>query len=187
MRFTEQMAGFATQGCPAYDAGFHTGRRDGTGLGFRLTLSSDDVAALLRDPEHRMTATGTVTCKALGPAPMPVQTATFDLFAPGGAARRLLMRYDLPFVATCGPMRLLGVKHVGDDAGLDLWRDTTTLFTRVLRADGSEYSRGVLRLDAAMFTRQLTTFRGRPRDVARFGAFFTRSLGDVYLHRPWTR
>lgn len=180
MRFTEEMTGWYTPGCPAYDAGFHTGRRDGCGLRFHLTISTPDVRRLLADPQHRMSADGWVEAKELGPARMSVHDATFDVFAPGQSAGRLIMRYELPFVSARGPMTLCGVKQVSDDAGLDLWRDTTTLFTRVLDAERSEHGRGLLRLNTRMFGRQLTTFRGRPAEVARFGTFFARSLARTY-------
>lgn len=39
-------------------------------------------------------------------------------------------------------------------------------------------------IEPAMFARQLTTFRGRPSAVARFGWMFARSLATVYWRRP---
>lgn len=182
MRFTEQMAGWYTPSCPAYDAGFHTGRRDGRGLRFHLTIDTPDVRRLVADPQHRMSAHGWVEAKELGPVKMPVHDATFDVFAPGSGPGRLLMRYELPFESARGPMTLCGVKQVADNAGLDLWRDTTTLFTRVLDAERTEHGRGLLRLDLRMFSRQLTTFRGRPGELARFGSFFARALARTYAY-----
>lgn len=180
MRFTEEMTGWWTPGCPAYDAGFHTGRRDGHRLMFHLTIGTDDLSGMLADPQHRMVAEGWVAAKELGPDRMPVHDATFDVFAPGSTPGRLLMRYVLPFDSALGPMTLHGVKQVADDRGPDVWRDTTTLFTRLLDAQGDEHGRGLLRLDVPMLARQLTTFRGRPGDVARFGTFFARSIVRTY-------
>ena len=194
VEFTEEMKGFYTPGAPAYDAGYVTGQRDWNRLMFHLTIRTDDVAALLRDPRHRMAASGFVRCRALGAPDLPVRDGTFELFAPSPEPRRLVMRYRLPFDSDLGPMTLLGFKDVGNDGGLDAWPDTTTLYTRLVRghlADRAEpakpddeYARGILRLDALMFGRQLTTFRGGPVDVGRFGAFFLARLLTVYGRRP---
>ena len=86
-------------------------------------------------------------------------------------------------------MTLLGYKDVGDDWGFDMWSDTTTLFVRLMWGDvgwvpdsdiDAEYARGVLRLDAPMFARQLSTFRGTPAGIAVFGRFFLRHLLLAY-------
>jgi cholesterol oxidase len=186
--FTEEMIGFYTPGSPAYDAGYVTGQRDRRSLMFRLTVGTDDVAGLLADPGHRMAARGFVRCPELGSAEMPVTRGTVDLFAPGRLPGRLAMRYRLPFDSDRGPMTLLGVKDVGDDRGIDVWADTTTLFTRLVPAadadfdhsDDDEFARGILRLNAPMFARQLTTLRGDPLGLVRFGWFFTGRLIAAY-------
>jgi len=191
VRFTEEMAGFYTVGSPAYDAGDVTGRRDWNRLGFHLTIGTDDLGAVLDDPVHRMPATGVVRCKEFAGADIPVHDATFDLFVPSPTRGRLLMRYRLPFDTADGPMTLLGFKDVGNDGGIDAWPDTTTLFTRLVHGTADhdapfadEYARGILRLDAWMFARQLSTFRGTPLGLARFAAFFIARLADVYGRPP---
>jgi cholesterol oxidase len=81
------------------------------------------------------------------------------------------------------------------------WRDTTTLFTRVLRgrieekddADAEVAATGVIHMSLAAFARQLLTFRASgsgsaralagPALIARFGAFFFGTLGRIYLRR----
>lgn len=189
--FTEQMKGFHTAGSPAYDAGYVTGRRDWHRLGFELTIGTDDLAPVLADPLHRMPAHGYVTCAELAPGELAVEDGTFDLFCPGTARHRFLMRYRLPFAAAGRPLTLLGFKDVGNDGGFDAWPDTTTLYTRVVHgvADfdappDQEYSRGILRLDAWMFARQLSTFRGSPWGLARFGGFFLGKLATAYTTPP---
>jgi cholesterol oxidase len=185
------MRGFHTPGAFAYDAGYITGRRDWNRLAFELTIGSDDVGAALSDPEHVMTATGYVRCKALSAADMPVHDGTFNLFSPGSSRDRRLMRYRLPINTPEGPMTLLGVKNVGNDPGFDSWSDTTTLYTRIARGDAdfdapisADYSRGILRLNLPMFAHQLLTFRGTPAGIARFGAFFAGQLLRTYAHGP---
>jgi hypothetical protein len=190
-RFTEQMRGFHTPGAFAYDAGYVTGRRHWNRLGFELTIGTDDVAAALSDPLHVMTATGYVRCKELSAADLPVHDGTFNLLSPGSSRDRRLMRYRLPIDTPDGPMTLLGFKNVGNDHGFDSWSDTTTLYTRLVHGEADfdapineEYSRGMLRLNLAMFSRQLLTFRGTPAGIARFGVFFLDQLLRTYAHRP---
>ena len=49
------------------------------------------------------------------------------------------MLYRLWFRDGVGhPLTLTGFKLVRDDAGFDVWKDTTTLFTRVLRGHVEE-------------------------------------------------
>jgi len=194
--FTEEMKGFYAPGAPAYDTGYVTGQRDWNRLMFHLTITTDDVRAMTKDPRHRMRAEGFVRCRELGAADLPVHDGTFDLFAPSPTPGRLQMGYCLPVQTNRGPMTLLGFKDVGNDGGIDVWADTTTLFTRLVPGTGDpdrllehrddEHARGILRLDAPMFARQLTTVRGPAAEVARFGAFFTARLLAVYGRRPTT-
>jgi cholesterol oxidase len=186
VRFTETMAGFYTPGAPAYDTGEVVGRRDWNRLSFTLTMATDNLRAMLEDPDHRMSATGEVLCKEFAPVPLPVINGSFDLFT-DASERRYRMRYRLPLRTDRGPMTVLGFKDVGDDWGFDAWPDTTTLFTRIVSgtadhdADVStEYARGTLRLTVPMFARQLTTFRGSPAGIGGFGAFFVSRLAIAY-------
>ena len=184
--FTEEMAGHYTVGAPAYDLGEVTGQCYWDRLSFRLTIGTDDVASFLADPDHQMAAHGVVRCKEFSATDIPVQDGTFNLFTRGGSGR-YLMRYRLPFQTPEGPMTLLGVKEVGDDWGFDMWTDTTTLFTRLMfgtpdhdSVAAPEHARGILRLNALMFARQLTTFEGTALGIGRFGAFFLSRLIDAY-------
>ncbi len=194
VHFTEEMAGFFCLGAPDYAAGFHNGREAGTPLGFHLTIGTHDLDAFLADPEHRCDAMGYVDAPVFGGGHLPVVEGWFNLFAPGQRPGRTVMRYRLWFFAggTGEPLTLVGLKDVGNDPGLDAWRDTTCLFTRILEghveADEDENvperARGLVMIEPAMFARQLTTFRGRPSAVARFGWMFARSLATVYWRRP---
>ena len=85
-----------------------------------------------------------------------------------------------------------------DDAGFDVWKDTTTLFTHVLRGhvevgddDGAELvASGVLHIRIRDFARQLTTFRAGGPSVGaqlgallKFGWIFTAQLAQAYLRK----
>ena len=106
------------------------------------------------------------------------------------------MLYRLVFKGTDGqPHTLSGVKEIADDAGHDVWTDTTTLYTRVFKgvvdaADepaSTPESAGIIRIEQADFIRQLTTFRteggtlgDRLSALNRFGGLFMGKLWDVY-------
>jgi cholesterol oxidase len=102
------------------------------------------------------------------------------------------MLYRLFFRDGAGhPLTLSGYKLIEDNAGFDVWRDTTTLFTRVLRGHVDEagetgaevVASGVLRIRARDFARQLTTFRGSLGGLLRFLIIFLGQLAEAYLKK----
>jgi len=167
------------------------GGDDDVACKFELTISVDDVDAHFDDPDHRGTAVGFVDCDLFG-GQREVTAGRFKLFDTVDDPRRRAMRYSLPFTDGAGnPVELTGMKDVGDDPGLDLWKDTTTLFTRVCAGhDVGIYeattspilAEGVITIAIDDFIEQLSTFRGNPLDVARFVYRFNKTLGAVYLN-----
>lgn len=186
-RFTEQMSGFYFAGAPDYTSGEIDGRREGFRWSFRLTLKTDDVRKLVRDLEHPMAATGTVLIKEFSPVPLEIIGGRFQVFAPGEHGR-YAMRYRLPFDVEGRRMTLLAFKDVGDDYGIDFWKDTTTLYGRIVDGDAdwdnpnyeNDWARGILRLSPFAFLKQLLTFRGDPLGIGLFGLFFLLHLLAAY-------
>jgi hypothetical protein len=139
---------------------------------------------------RRAGAHGYVESDALG-GRLPVEHGTFNLFVdtePG--VKRML--YRLFFRDGAGhPLTLSGHKLVKDDAGFDVWKDTTTLFTRVVRGHVGEaeepsaelVASGVLRIRVRDFARQLTTFRGGVGAMLKFGVIFVGQLAEAYLRK----
>jgi cholesterol oxidase len=191
--FTEEMKGFVAFGENDYEEGFRAGRESGTALMFHLTITADDIDAFIADPEREARAEGFVRCDALG-GERPVERGVFNLFVDhGGDRRRKRMLYRLPFADGSGrPLTLTGFKVIEDDPGFDVWRDTTTLYTRVLRGhvaptedEGAErLAAGIIHIHGLDFAKQLTTFRsdppGRLDALGRFGALFAGDLWKVY-------
>jgi hypothetical protein len=197
VQFTEEMLGHVTFG----EADFHRGanaERPGAGfLKFHLTIVVDDIKRFGHDDSRRAGAFGWVQCDALG-GKLPVERGVFNLFVdtePG--VKHMLYRLFLRD-GVGHPLTLTGFKLVKDDAGFDVWRDTTTLFTRVLRGhveaheeDGAEMvASGVLRIRMRDFAKQLTTFRaGGPGIGAKLGALvqfgwiFLGQLAEAYLRK----
>jgi hypothetical protein len=189
VQFTEEMLGHVTFGESDFARGAAP-ERDGAGaLKFHLTIVVDDIERFGTDPTRRAGAHGYLDCDERG---------VFNLFVdtePG--VKRML--YRLHFRDGAGhPLTLSGYKLVKDDAGFDVWKDTTTLFTRVLRGHVDEQQEpsaeivasGVLRIRIRDFARQLTTFRAggdgagaKLGALAKFGTIFLGQLAEAYLRK----
>lgn len=196
VRFTEEMLGHVSFGETDFDRG-GSPRTGGSALKFHLTIEIDDMASFALDPGRSVTSRGYIVCDDLG-GRLELERGVFNLFvdtAPG--VKR--MRYRLWFRDGVGhPLTLSGFKLVRNDAGFDLWRDTTTLFTVLLHGhveidEGAEVvAAGILRIRPRDFALQLTTFRTRGQrrgerllGLARFGWVFAGQLAEIYL--PGTR
>ena len=102
------------------------------------------------------------------------------------------MLYRLHFADAGGnPLTLVGHKDVHDDPGVDVWQDTSTLYTRILAGhvppgadDGTVVAAGVITIHVPDFLRQLTTFRTEGPDpvhaMEAFGRLFLGQLWEVY-------
>jgi cholesterol oxidase len=194
VQFTEEMLGHVTFGETDFNRGSVADRPGSGFLKFHLTIVVDDIARFAVDDTRQAGSFGWVQCDALG-GKLNVEHGVFNLFVdtePG--VKRML--YRLFFRDGVGhPLTLSGYKLVKDDAGFDVWRDTTTLFTRVYRghvsaeeeASAELVASGVLRIRMRDFAKQLTTFRGGPGPVAalgaiaRFGWIFTVQLFEAYV------
>ena len=195
LAFTEEMKGFFSFDEDDFDRGYRAGREQRRGLMFHLTITTEDLDRFIDTPEHLARAEGYVRSDALGGGELAVERGLFNLFVDQeGDRRRKRMLYRLFFSDAAGhPLTLNGFKVVEDDPGIDnVWSDTSTLFTRLLRGhvEAEDESRaelvgsGILHIHPLDFARQMTTFRTRPAGrvdaVARFGALFAGELWAVY-------
>jgi cholesterol oxidase len=193
LRFTEKMRGFVTFGEEDYDRGFRQGKRSRTALMFHVTVHMDDIERFIADEQHPGTITGHVQCDALG-GRLEVERGWFNLFVEAGEhGERKLMKYRLFLRDGEGhPITLRGFKDVENDPGLDLWADTSTLFTRILAGhvepDGDDdaeiVASGILHIRPTDFAVQMTTLRVDPPHrvdaIGRFGVLFAGDLWEVY-------
>ena len=194
VQFTEEMLGHVTFDETDFNRGANADRPGAGFLKFHLTIAVDDIARFGGDPRREAGAFGWVESDALG-GRLPVEHGVFNLFVDTEPGVKHML-YRLFFRDGVGhPLTLSGFKLVRDDAGFDVWRDTTTLFTRVYRghvsveeeADAELVASGVLRIRIRDFAKQLTTFRGGPGPVAglgaiaRFGMIFMRQLFEAYV------
>jgi cholesterol oxidase len=171
-------------------------RRDTSPFRFIVTVEASDLEAVLADPLHALSMSGAVLAPVLSSRPLAVEGGVLHLMTRDGArpgGRR--MRYQLPLVSESGERFFMdGYKEVHDDAGPDLWVDTTRLLVSVYRgedASGPCLYRGYLRLNAKDFAVQLSTLRvlhardsaQRLAALARFGRFFFGALFDTYVRK----
>ncbi len=200
VRFTEEMKGHVSFGERDHERGAREGRESGTRLMFRLTIEVGDLDRFAADDRREAGAEGWVGCEALG-GRLPVERGAFNLFVEDEPGRKRML-YRLFFRDGVGhPLTLTGFKVVRERSGGHVWRDTSTLYVRVLRGhveEGNEpgaevVASGILRLKPADFARQLLTFRaavpslaGRIAAIGRFDALFLGQLWQVY-GRPLVR
>ncbi len=198
VRFTEEMAGHVRLGATDPNA---VGRESAGDVAcmFHLTIDTGEFDAFVADPAHPATAVGYVDCAAFG-GRRAVERGRFNLFVDQQDPSDKRMYYLLWFSDDQGrALTLSGHKLIANHRGLDLWPDTTTLYTTIVEGHvergeldaATVVAAGVLRIRPLMFARQLTTFRAsggslqaRARAMTRFGLLFTGALWDVYLTRP---
>ena len=196
VRFTEEMKGHVSLGELDYEHSDREGRETGNRLMFHLTIEVEDLDRFAADARRAASARGWVGCEALG-GRLPVEGGAFNLLVDeAGSSGRKRMLYRLFFRDGVGhPLTLSGFKVVGAGPGLRAWRETTTLYTRVMRGHVEEndepaaetVASGILRLRPASFLRQLSTFRASGDSVAdrvaalvRFDALFLGGLWQAY-------
>jgi len=191
IRFTEQMKGFAALGVSDPQTGHDQGKQNRDRLMFELTIAVDDVDRFVAEPEHEGTASGYVESDLLG-GRLEVERGWFNLFVEADDPDQRQMLYRLWLTGPGGnPMTFVGAKHVRDEGGLDVWRDTSTLFVRVLDGhveprgeEGAVVGAGIITIHIPDFMKQLTTFRTSGDHPARamegFGRLFLGQLWEVY-------
>ncbi|MGF6832620.1 cholesterol oxidase [Paenarthrobacter sp. TE4293] len=136
VRFTEQMHGWFSPGTTDPEKGRSLGRDRSRKIMFELTITAEDIDAFAADPNHLAKAEGYVLADYFG-GRMPVERGWFNLFvqdasADGAPARRMLYRLWLRDPGGT-PFTFTGYKLIHNEAGFDLWPDTTTLYATILR------------------------------------------------------
>jgi choline dehydrogenase-like flavoprotein len=192
-------------------------------IAVELTPHVENLPRFLEDETHRMRLQGKVRarlpgddsvrtftvargflelfrarCKdyALGEAQKEAQRRIAGSYVSAREPEERPMRYELEFEDHLGVLwRLEGYKRIRDDAGLDAWRDTTTLFVRLV-SGGRTRAAGAIHVDLPGFLDQLRSMRivtadARPVEapdparvawtLIRFTQFFFGSLQRIYL------
>lgn len=194
LRFTETLSGqIAPVAQPTTVAAWARAADDESPLRFIVTVLVEDLKAMLADPDHPMRLTGSVFAPALSPQPLTVMGGVLNVLVDDPDlpdARRL--RYGMNLQSEEGERFFLeGTKYVHDDAGPDMWSDTTTLLVSLWRgeaAEGNPVYQGTLHITLADFAKQVTTVRvmnaqdtqERLKALYDFGRFFVGGLFELY-------
>ena len=131
IQFTETMQGyFSTKVMDDYERGAEQGRLDESEFRFVVTVVSDDMDTMLKDPNHEASIVGTVTAPAISDRPLTATGGRFNLFVrDADQDNTRQMRYRMPLTTVDGERYcMVGFKTIHDDPGFDMWEDTTTLF-----------------------------------------------------------
>ncbi|MGQ7246621.1 hypothetical protein ACUN9Y_04705 [Halomonas sp. V046] len=186
--FEETMRGPFALGCTHPERGARQGRSEGSEMAMHARITIPDLAAFLADDSHRGELVGQVDFAPLGLG-IEASSGAFELFSKGPGDGREMV-YEMAFSAGGRDYFVRGVKRVDNDPGLDLWRDTTTLFTTLYDGadtQGDVLGAGILSLGVTQLMAMLGTLAPRGdadlRTVATFGEFFFGELWTLYT--PW--
>jgi len=199
VQFTEEMKGYVTFGeHENFESGYENGEKNGSRLMFQLTIKIPDVDFFVRDPDEEGVAEGWIECPLLG-GKLIVEEGHFNCFMDDGAPDKNAkkMRYRLFFHDQNGrALTLSGHKNVIDDGLHNVWRDTSTLYCKILEGhvpreqepSAWALATGILHIQPLDFAHQLTTFRSdgatfeaRLNALRKFGGLFLGTLWDVYF------
>ena len=189
--FSEIMAGGFALGETDTRAGKEKGERTGSELAMHATVIIDDLERFTTDPDHTGSLAGSIDFTPFGEGLPATGPGAFNLFYPESSKLKLMV-YELPIEHGGESYYVAGKKEVHDDSGLDLWRDTTTLFTRLHRGrdkSGPVVGAGILRIGVKGLIDLVSSLRvtgagskaEEAKTVASFGTFFLGELWDTYV------
>lgn len=194
VQFTETMRGyFSVNEKDDYRKAFEKGKQENSPFEFTLTIRSEDVETLLANKEHDAPMAGTMTAPALSPHPLMACNGRFNLFVRDAQdPERKKMVYNIYLQSREGKKFYFeGFKDVQNNKGLDVWKDTTTLFITVYEesATGKVVGRGQLIIEPKDFAKQLTTMKAinthtrleQLKAVSSFGKFFAGNVFETYF------
>lgn len=186
LSFRETMAGPFSLGATEPEAG---ATETAPHLAMHATVFVQDLDRFLTDPGHLGSLSGTLDFGPFG-APIAAHHGVFRLFSPTDAPNTKYMVYELAFDNDGQSFYLAGHKVVRQDPGFDLWKDTTTLYTKLHKgtdATGEVVGAGILSLGVTDLIKLLGTVEvpnagpiQRAETLAKFGKFFMGELWNTY-------
>jgi hypothetical protein len=185
--FDERMGGFLAacaetpEGRDDYRLAYRQARGEGNECHFEATMLMDDIGAYVRDPNHRARMSGTFHWGPVGEAQM--RDGEFQLYVKNPETGVREMRYRFAFDGPDGePLTFVGVKWMKPKARINTWAPSTTLYSRIERADGETAWCGILTIGVKETLKLFRSVRpvgaanraeGR-RAVRAFNAFFMK-------------
>jgi len=184
--FDERMGGFLApcEETPSAAADYGSARDRGKhadgSCHFRATMLMPDIGAYVRDPEHRALMTGTFHW---GGREVRMRDGEFQLYVKNPETGIREMRYRFAFDGPDGEeLRFSGVKWMRPKWRVNTWAPSTTLYSKIERADGTTAWCGILTIGVRETLKLFRSVRpvgaadraeGR-RAVRAFNGFFMR-------------
>jgi hypothetical protein len=165
-----------------------------TKLTLNLTVQINNLDRFICDEQHRGLLHAQIVFPALSPTPIRARNGFVALFARYAQTARKRMIYELAFTFKGQDYYLAGEKLVEDEPGIDFWKDTTTLQTRLhlgQSKSGQVVGAGILRITLPGLLRQTASMRALNAASCRerfqaFGVFlffFANEMWDSYFKR----
>jgi hypothetical protein len=192
--FRETMRGGFALGVTEPKEGARRGELQGSEMALHADVVVPDVDAFVADPAHGGEMSGTVGVTGWAEKASGTR-GVFNLFKPGGEPSLRLMVYELAIEHGGAQYYLAGQKVIRDDL-FEMWRQTTTLFTRLHRGADKQApvaGAGIITVSVGGLVGVMTSLKAIGTDskeeaskaVAKFGKFFMGGLWDSYVaHRP---
>ncbi len=188
--FDETMSGPFALGQIDPEAGARAGKAADQALAMHASVTIADLDRFIADPQHLGGLAGSIDFAPFGTG-IEATRGVFNLFSPAENHDTHHMVYELGFSHGGKDYYLAGRKIVRDDPGIDLWSDTTTLFTTLHEGgdkNGPIAGAGVLSLGVTDLADLVSTLRVTGTDdggekaatVAKFGRFFMGELWERY-------
>ncbi len=189
--FSETMSGGFSLNTDDPETGKKQGNRAGTELAIRVEASIDDIDRFIEEPNHPGHLAGSIDFAPLG-MNMKADKGVFNLFSPAEESDTKYMIYELAFEHLSQQYYLAGKKIIRDDLMMDLWDDTTTLYTLLYKGrdtSGEVVGAGVLTLGvkelleliSSMEVTHLLLNTDKLSTLSKFGRFFIGELWDTYV------
>lgn len=193
--FREVMSGGFALGATDPDQGEKQGRKEGSDMTMHASILIDDIDLFISDGNHPGNLTGTLDFTPWGDG-IQATSGIFNLFRPTDDPTLKLMVYEMGFTHEGKSYYLAGQKDVKDDPIFDLWKATTTLYTKLHEGtdkSGPVVGAGILTLGVKELIKLVSTieapgatsFTQKSEAIAKFGRFFLGELWDTYVRHAF--
>lgn len=189
--FREVMSGGFALGATDPAAGEKQGRSEGTEMTMHGSILIENLDLFISESSHPGSLTGTLDFTPFGDG-LQATSGIFNLFSPTDDPTLKLMVYEMGFSHGGKSYYLAGQKNVKDDPITDLWKATTTLYTKLHEGtdkSGPVVGAGILTLGVKQLIQLVatldapgaTSFTEKSEAIAKFGRFFLGELWDTYV------
>jgi cholesterol oxidase len=189
--FREVMSGGFVLGETDPAAGEKRGHAEGSEMTMHAAIDIQDIDRFIAEAEHPGALTGTLDFTPFGDG-LAATSGIFNLFNPTDDPKLKLMVYEMGFQHGGKSYYLAGQKNVRQDPIFDLWKATTTLYSKLHEGtdkSGPVVGAGILSLGVRQLIQLLSTvkapgatsFTETSEAVAKFGRFFLGELWDTYV------